>query len=130
MSARFALDHGLHTVIEGILYEPLYGDVLRDLIADHLGVTRCYRFVLPFDETLRRHAGKPNAAEFGETELRKWWRDDDPLNGVHEHRLDVGDTVPRTVARIVTDCGWDAIGVTPVDRSPRPSSNDVPERRS
>lgn len=83
LSARFALDHGLHVVIEGILHEEIYGDVLRRLLDDHVGVTCCYRYDFPFEKTVRRHVTKgATAQEFGEAEMRSWWRDQDPLHGV------------------------------------------------
>lgn len=59
LSARYALDCGLHTVVEGILHDEIYGDLLRQLIDDHLGISRCYRYDVTFEETLRRHATKP-----------------------------------------------------------------------
>lgn len=52
LSARFTLDHGFHTIVEGILYDEIYGDALRSLITDHRGLTRCYRYGLAFEETL------------------------------------------------------------------------------
>lgn len=82
--ARFALDPGMHVVIEGILYADIYGPMLRALAADHRGSTRFCRFDLPFEETLRRHNAK-GCNRFGEAELRQWWRDQDPLADCEEH---------------------------------------------
>ncbi|WP_223881111.1 P-loop NTPase family protein [Nesterenkonia ebinurensis] len=107
LSARFALDHGLHVIVEGILYAAIYGDVLRELIADHRGMTLCYRYDLPFDETLRRHRTKPSAGSFGEEEMRRWWRDSDPLEGVSEEIIGLESTLAESTARVLTDCGWD-----------------------
>ena len=55
-TARYALDHGYHVVLEGIFYTLHYGEMLRRLIADHAGITGVYYFQLPFDETIRRHS--------------------------------------------------------------------------
>lgn len=106
LSARFALDHGLHTIVEGILISEVYGDVLRALIDDHQGRTRCYRYVLPFEETLKRHATKPNADSFGEDEMRQWWRDADPLTGVAETIIGPAQSLNESVARVLADCDW------------------------
>jgi hypothetical protein len=106
LSARFTLDHGLHTIIEGILVEDIYGDALRSLIEDHRGKTRCYRYALPFEETLKRHATKPNSESFGEAEMRQWWRDDDPLKGVAETIIGPEQTLAESVARVLADCDW------------------------
>ena len=32
---------------------------------------------LPFEETLKRHQTKPNCNDFGEEEMRRWWREKD-----------------------------------------------------
>jgi hypothetical protein len=57
--ARYALDAGFHVVVEGILYADRYGDMLGRLRADHRGPTHHYYLDVPFDETLARHATKP-----------------------------------------------------------------------
>lgn len=106
VSVRYALNCGLHAVVEGILHAAIYGEVLRHLIADHRGVTRCYRYEMSFEETLRRHATKANADEFGEVEMREWWRDIDPLPGVAEEVIGADSPLPHTLRRVLTDCGW------------------------
>lgn len=107
LSARFALDHGLHVVVEGILHEEIYGDVLRRLLDDHMGVSCCYRYDLPFEETLRRHATKgATAQEFGEPELRSWWRDRDSLRGVVERVIGPDSMLEDTLHMVLSDCGW------------------------
>lgn len=106
LSARFALDHGLDVVVEGILPEEIYGNVLRRLLEDHVGVSRCYRYDLPFEETLRRHATKgATAGEFGEPEMRSWWRDRDLLHGVAERVIGPDSTLEHTVRTVLSDCG-------------------------
>lgn len=106
LSARFTLSRGLHTLVEGILYEEIYGDILRGLIRDHRGITRCYRYDVPFAETVRRHASKASALDFGETEMAAWWRDADQLTGVDETVLGPESTVHDSLHRVLSDCGW------------------------
>lgn len=36
-----------------------------------------FYYDLPFEETLRRHAAKPNRADFGEEDMRRWWNEKD-----------------------------------------------------
>jgi len=50
LSARFALDHGIHAIVEGILHDEIYGDMFRHLLADHRGLSSCYRYDVPFEE--------------------------------------------------------------------------------
>lgn len=61
--ARYALDQGMHVVVEGILHAARYGPMLRALAANHVGTTRTYVFDVPVEETLRRHGTRPGAAD-------------------------------------------------------------------
>nr|WP_249422920.1 hypothetical protein [Occultella gossypii] len=47
-------------------------------------MTRCYRYDLDLDETLRRHRTKPLAAEVTEDSVRSWYRAADPVHGLDE----------------------------------------------
>ncbi|WP_163541657.1 kinase [Occultella kanbiaonis] len=106
LSARFALDHGLHVVIEGILHSESYGPMLTSLRADHRGVTRCYRYDLDLDETLRRHRTKPLAAEVTEDAVRSWYRAADPVHGLDETSLGATVSLRSALDRVLVDTGW------------------------
>ena len=68
--ARFALERGMHVVIESILRADIDGPMLRSqLAADHQGTTASFTFDLSFEETLRCHHSK-GRSDFGESELR------------------------------------------------------------
>jgi hypothetical protein len=101
--SRFALDHEFHVILEGILRADHYGRMLGALVADHVGLTiGCYLDV-PFAETLRRHAGKPQAAACGEAEMRDWYRERDLLPGAIERVAPAQMSFDETVQMIVTD---------------------------
>lgn len=106
LSARFALDRGLHVVVEGLLYADIYGAMLAQLVADHSGVTRCYRFDLDFAETVRRHSTKPQASEYGADTMRGWWRDADRLPGVDEHLIGPAVSLADATDQVLDACGW------------------------
>lgn len=106
LSARYALEQGLHVVVEGILHNEIYGDMLCQLITDHRGLSRSYRYEIAFEETLRRHATKARAAEFGEAEMSSWWRDADPLVGAAEATIGPESLLGDSTKRILRDCGW------------------------
>ncbi|MFJ6795180.1 kinase [Streptomyces sp. NPDC091268] len=103
--ARYALDHGFHVIVEGILHADRYGPMLDALRRAHRGSTHLYYLDVPFEETLRRHASKPRAAEYGEPELRAWYRPLDLLPGDWESVLPAGDSLDATVARVLRDTG-------------------------
>ncbi|MFR9722477.1 AAA family ATPase [Streptomyces sp. MS19] len=100
---RYALDHGYHVVLEGILYAAHYGDMLAALRRDHRGLTRHFYLDVPFAETLRRHATKPQAAEYGEREMRSWYRPLDLLPGGMETVVAAASTLAETVDRVLRD---------------------------
>jgi predicted kinase len=85
-TTRFALDHGYHVVLEGILARSRYGATLTELCRAHRGRTTAFYLDVPWEETLRRHATRPQAAEFGETEMREWFLPRD-LHGLDCERL-------------------------------------------
>lgn len=72
-TVAFSLEHGYDVILEGILYFPRYGAMLAKLV-EFVGQSYFYYFEVSLEETIRRHATKPNSHEFGETELRSWYR--------------------------------------------------------
>jgi predicted kinase len=100
--ARQVLDAGRHVVLEGIMPERRYGAMLRALMADHAGTTVCAYLDVPFEETVRRHAGRPKVAEFGREEMAAWWNPDDRRGVPGERVLDGGTTADGTV-RVLLD---------------------------
>jgi adenylate kinase family enzyme len=71
---------GYDVILEGILAKKHYGEMLSRLINNFEDSVFAYYFDIPFEETLRRHASKPNTDGYGEPELRKWWNDNDYLD--------------------------------------------------
>jgi predicted kinase len=117
MTARFALDAGFHTVVEGILYADRYGEMLQGLIRDHRGITRCYYLDIPYEETLVRHATKPDLeylTQVTDAHLRDWYRERDLLPGDIETVIGATSRQEETVARILRETGLDRLA--PVDR--------------
>ena len=103
--ARYALDHGFHVVVEGILSAAHYGTMLDALRDDHRGRTHANYLDVPFAETVRRHATKPQAAEYGEAELRDWYRPLDLLPGGAETVVPATSGLDETVERVLRESG-------------------------
>lgn len=59
--ARYTLDHGFHVILDGILDSRRYAAMLDALRRDHRGVSCWYYLDVPFEETMRRHATRPQA---------------------------------------------------------------------
>ncbi|MEV6906073.1 hypothetical protein [Amycolatopsis sp. NPDC051071] len=101
---RYALDAGLHVIVEGILHAERYGDMLADLVADHCGRTGVYYLDVTFEESLRRHTTRPQANEFGPEHMREWYHERDLLGLAGEQLVpptsSLHDTTGRTLANV------------------------------
>ena len=106
LMARYALDAGFSVVIEGILHADRYAEMLTQLVCQHRGATHAYFWDLPFEETVRRHATKVKALEFGEPEMREWWYGTAFISELNEARIGLEATLDATVRRIEADCLW------------------------
>ncbi|WP_406153159.1 AAA family ATPase [Streptomyces sp. NBC_01023] len=112
MTARYALDAGFHTVVEGILYADRYAAMLEDLVRDHRGISRCYYLDVPLQETLARHATKADLAYLSQVtdeHLRDWYREQDLLPGGLETVIEASSALDDTVKRIMRETGLDKV---------------------
>lgn len=121
--ARYALDHGYHTIVEGILAADRCAGMLTALRADHRGGSHYYYFDVPLEETFRRHATKPQASDYGRAEMSRWYRDHDLLPGGIEQIIPVTSTLDATIGRILRDTGLPMLNppVLSVNSLPRQS---------
>lgn len=99
--ARYSLDSGYHVVLDGIFAADRYEPMLAGLSRDHQGLSRFYYMDVSLEETLRRHATRPQAAEFGPDDIRQWYRPGDLLSAVREHVIPEASTLGETVGVIL-----------------------------
>jgi adenylate kinase family enzyme len=71
-------------ILEGILNSNWYKNLFESLQDEFKDQIFAYYFDIPFEETLNRHQQKPNAHEFGEIEMRRWWNEKDLLDFIPE----------------------------------------------
>ncbi|GII56678.1 hypothetical protein Pth03_50670 [Planotetraspora thailandica] len=102
---RYALEHGHHVVLEGILSAGRYGPMLAALRSDY--PERCDFFYLdiPFEETVRRHATRPQSSQFGVDMMREWYRERDLLPEGRETVIGQDSTLEATVRTILLTTG-------------------------
>ena len=98
---RTALAAGYHVVLEGILHTGQHGTLLRDLIAEHPGPSFTFWLDVSLDETLRRHAGRPDLAHVSAETMRSWYSPLDLLGVPGELVIDEASSVERNVATIL-----------------------------
>lgn len=100
----YAKEIGYDVILEGILAKKFYRTMIEELIEEFANNVLLYHFDLTFEETVRRHATKPNAHDFGEKEMREWWNDADGLSLTNEHVFHVNDSEEAVFAKILRDC--------------------------
>jgi len=99
--ARYSLDHGYHAVLDGIFYADRYEQMLDGLRRDHLGRSCFYYLDVSWEETVRRHATRPQAADFGVDDMRDWYRPRDLLTAVREQVIPETSTLRETTSLIL-----------------------------
>lgn len=99
---RWSARRGGITILEGILDSDKYAALFEQLP----GLFRCihaYYMDIPLEETLRRHATRPQAASFGEDAMRRWYRASNLIGTIPEAIITADSTLEETVARILHD---------------------------
>lgn len=99
-TARFALDHSYHVIVEGILHAAKYGDMLRRLWRSHRGQTTVIYLDVSLAETVRRHQTRPQATEFTADDMRSWYHPTDLLGIIGERKLPESMSLEEAIATI------------------------------
>jgi len=73
-TSEYCFDNGYTVIIEGILGTQKYKDVLEEILAYAWQETHIFYLDVSLEETLRRHATKLIASDFGEDKLREWYK--------------------------------------------------------
>ena len=76
--------HSPYVILEGILDSEVYRPVFEAAKEAFGEEIYAYYYDLPFEETLRRHATKPNHMDFGEADMREWWKEKDLIGLIPE----------------------------------------------
>lgn len=103
-SAALALRDGRTVIMDGMFNPRKYSDTLARLRDGHSGRSLFYAWDLSLEETLRRHAMRPDKqSDFGEKQMRSWYHGWNPLQGIAEERITAVESVAAAVARIARD---------------------------
>lgn len=87
-------------ILEGILYSDYYKELFETAKDEFGSDIYAYYYDLPFEETLLRHQTKPNKFDFGENDMRRWWREKDYIGTIFEKVLTKEDSLTDTVELI------------------------------
>ena len=100
---KYGYDNCSCVIIEGILYadwyKPLF-EYAKELFDDNVFA---YYYDIPFEETLRRHNTKQVKFDFGEEDMRRWWREKDYIEIINETIITKEMTIEQALKIITTD---------------------------
>lgn len=104
---KYGRQHSEVTILEGILDSTEYPLLFETAVKEFGSDIFAYYYDLPFEETLRRHSTKPNRFEFGEEDMRRWWRGQDYLTLISEtiftKELSLEDAVEKIFHDVTID---------------------------
>ncbi|MEU7839527.1 kinase [Micromonospora sp. NPDC049114] len=109
-TVRFALDHGYHVVVEGIMHSSRYRSMLTSLRDGHRGRSLFCYLDVSLAETLRRHLTRPQATDFTAEQMRGWYVARDVLGWPDELVLPETTGLDDAVEAIATAAGLPQIG--------------------
>ena len=87
---QFGTKHYQIIILEGILRENVYGDMLQRVIHNFGKAAFVYYLNVPFTTTVKQNQLKDSP--FTVSDLKKWWLIDDQLKSSQEHQLTEGHT--------------------------------------
>jgi len=90
-------------ILEGIFVAEWYMEVFKKIKELYKDNVYAYYLDVDFEETLKRHVTKPNCKDFGEKEMREWWREKDLVPIFNEKLIPQELTLTQTVDFIVQD---------------------------
>ena len=95
--------HCSHVILEGILnagwYQPLFETAAELFGAD----IYAYYYDISFEETVKRHKTKRNKNDFGEAQMRLWWKEKDWIGIIPEKILKEDISLEDAVEIIMRD---------------------------
>ena len=74
---KYGYEHCDVVILEGIMYDEWYSPLFKTANELYGMDIYAYYFDIPFEETVRRHNTRDKKQEFGEEDMRRWWREKD-----------------------------------------------------
>lgn len=100
---QYGRQHSEVTILEGILPAVDYAPLFEACMESYGSEIFAYYWDVSFEETMRRHATKPNRGDFGEDDMRRWWKDKDYLKNISETMITETMSLDEAVERIYRD---------------------------
>lgn len=100
---NYGKKHSAITILEGIMYADWYQPLFECAVREFGDEIYAYYFELPFEETLKRHQARSKCNDFGEEEMRGWWREKDFLGFIKENVITKEEALVDIVERVYKD---------------------------
>jgi len=91
-----------YIILDGIFSSDSYSDMFNEINNIFLNVY-AYYFNIPFNETVLRHKTRKQSNEFGEEEMKKWYKENDLINEIKEKIITVSQTKDEIITMILKD---------------------------
>ena len=100
---KYGSHHSEITIMEGVLPSKEYPLLFEAALEEYGDSIYSYYWDIPFEETLIRHATKPNCNDFGEEDMRRWWKEKDYLDIIPQIIINKDLSLQETVELIYKD---------------------------
>lgn len=95
-----ALRHGYDVILDGILSAKGYQSAFDQLLHEHPKNNFAFYLETSFDETVRRHAMRPKANDFGSDDMAQWYGLADPLHIENEVIIPESSSLEESITTI------------------------------
>lgn len=88
-------------ILEGIFDAGRYENMFEEIVREHPNDNHFFYLDVSFDETLRRHDTKSGDIDFGENEMKAWYKGGDRLKNHKEMIIPETDSQEAIVEKIL-----------------------------
>ena len=97
---KYGYEHCDVVILEGIMYDEWYSPLFKAANELYGMDIYAYYFDIPFEETVRRHNTRDKKQEFGEEDMRRWWREKD-FSSVFNEKIITSDIDADSIVEMI-----------------------------
>ena len=97
---KYGYEHCDVVILEGIMYDEWYSPLFKTANELYGMNVYAYYFDIPFEETVRRHNTRDKKQEFGEEDMRRWWREKD-FSSVFNEKIITSDIDADSIVEMI-----------------------------
>ena len=97
---KYGYEHCDVVILEGIMYDEWYSPLFKTANELYGMDIYAYYFDIPFEETVRRHNTRDKKQEFGEEDMRRWWREKD-FSSVFNEKIITSDIDAYSIVEMI-----------------------------